>query len=103
MYFSWPVTTLFYIMHINIWSPGHLVDNDSTRSTNQLMNYMCELTQFVIFSVVHNINAEVLAKTFMENVVLPFGITAVVVVDADSNVRSIFEEMCTALKIHFCL
>ena len=36
----------------------------------------------------------------MEDVALSFGMTAVVVVDADSKFRSIFEEMYTALKIH---
>ena len=37
----------------------------------------------------------------MEDIALLFGITAVVVVDADSNFRIISEEMCTALNIHF--
>ena len=101
MYFSWTVTTPFYIMHINIWSPRHLVDKDSARITIQLMNSMCGLTHFVTSSAVRNINAEVISKTFMENLALLFGMTAVVVVDADSKFRSIFEEMCTALKIHF--
>ena len=101
IYFSWPVTTPFYIMHINIWSPGHLIDKNSTRSTIQLMKSRCEHNQFVIYSVVRNINAEGPANKFMEDVALSFGTTSVVVVDADSKFRSILEEMCTALKIHF--
>ena len=101
MYFSWPITTPFYIMNIKICSPGHQVDKDSERITIQLMNSMCDLTCFVISSVVDNINVEVLAKAFMEDVALLFGMISVVVVDADSKFRSIFEEMCTALKINF--
>ena len=65
MYFSWPVTTPFYIMHIDIWSPGNLVDKDYARITIQIMNSMCDLTQFLISSDVRKINAEVLAKKFM--------------------------------------
>ena len=68
------------------------------------MNSMCDFTQFVISSVVRNINAEVLAKTFMEDVPLFLGMTELVVVfDADIKFRSIFEEMFNALNIHFWL
>ena len=88
----------FYIMHVNIWSPGHLLDTN--KDTIQLMKSMCDLTQFVISSVVQNINAEIIAKTFMEEVDLSFGMKAVIVVDADSKFRSVFEDMCKSLKIH---
>ena len=54
------------------------------------MNSMCDLTQFVFSSTVRNINAEVLANTFMVDVSLSFGMTAVVVVDADSKFRIVF-------------
>ena len=64
------------------------------------MNLMCDLTQFGISSVVRNINAEILANTFMEKVALPSGMTSVIAVDADSKFSSVFEDMCTALKIH---
>ena len=100
LYFLWPVTSPFYIMHVDIWSPGHRVDETSEQNVIQLMNSMCDLTQFVISSIVKNINAEILSKTFMEEVALSFGMKAVIVVDADSKFRGIFEETCTALKIH---
>ena len=101
MYFSWPVLTTLYIIYIDICSPGCLVDRDSASSTIQLMNSMCNLTKFVIYYAVRNINAEFLAKTFMEDIAMFFGMTDMVVVDSDSKFRSIFEEMCTALKIHY--
>ena len=50
MYFSWPITTPFYIMHVDLWCPGKLVDDDG--KTLQLMNCMCDLTQFVISIIV---------------------------------------------------
>ena len=55
------------------------------------MNSMYDLTQFIISSVVLNINSEVLANTFMEDVSLSFGMIAVVLVDAYSKFISIFE------------
>ena len=85
-------------MHVNIWSPGHLVD--TKKDTIQQMNSICDLTQFFISSIVQNINTEILAKTFMEKVVLSLGITALIVVEADNKFKSVFEEICTALKIH---
>ena len=71
----------YYIMHVDIWSPVHLVDTN--KDTSQLMKLMCDLNIFFISSVVWNINAEVIAKTFMEEVALSFGMTSVIVVDTD--------------------
>ena len=98
LYFSWPFTMPFYIMHVDIWSPVHLVHNK--KDTIQLMNLMCDLTQFFISSVVRNINVEILANTFMEGFALSFGMTSLGIVDADSKFWGVFEEKCKALKIH---
>ena len=62
---------------------------------------MCDLTQFVISTIVIEPDSASLAKTFMESVVLSFGMVAVVVVDADSKYRGIFESLCTILKLTF--
>ena len=51
-----------------------------------------------ISSVIWNINAEILAKTFMEEVALSSGMTAVIVVDVDRKFRSVFDDMCAELK-----
>ena len=64
LYFSWHVTTLFYIMHIDLWMPGKLINEDG--NTLQLMNCMCDLTQFVISILVNDAVSEMLAKLFME-------------------------------------
>ena len=60
----------FYIIHINIWSPGNLVDKDYERSTVQIIKYICDLTQSVISSVIRNINLDFIAKTFMGDISL---------------------------------
>ena len=54
LYFSWPVTTPFYIMHMDLWAPGKIVSAASGK-TQMLLNAMCDLTQFVISSVVENL------------------------------------------------
>ena len=54
-------------------------------------------TRYLIYST----TKRYLANTFMEEVALSFGMTSVIVVDADRKLRSVFEDMCTALKIHF--
>lgn len=99
LHFSWPVTAPFYIMHIDLWQPGKLITKSGT--TIFLLNCMCDLTQFVVSEVVESPNASILAKAFMDHVVLTFGICSVVVVDADSKFKDVFQEMCKILKIHF--
>ena len=84
-------------MHINLWHPGKLLDH--IKETIYLFNCMCNLTQFVISSCVQNPDAAELAKVFMEQVLLNFGMCSVVVVDADSKFWSVFEKMCDKLKI----
>ena len=44
-------------------------------------------------------HAEHFAKTFMENAILLFGMVAIFVVDADSQFKSVFKDMCAALGI----
>ena len=97
LYFSWPVTTPFYIMHVDLWMPGKLLEEEGR--TLQLMNCMCDLTQFFIFIIVKEANSMNLGKLFMEQVVLSFGMVAVVVVDADSKFLHFFKDMCKQLNI----
>ena len=59
-YFSRPVTTPFYIMHVDLWIPGKLVDSQG--NTLRLMNVMCDLTQFVVSMLVTEATAELLGN-----------------------------------------
>ena len=98
LYFSWPVTVPFWIIHCDLWSPGATVDKEGNLS---VLNCMCDLTQFIVSSVIKETTAEALSIAFMENVVLKYGVCAVIVVDAGSNFRHIFEQMCDILDITF--
>ena len=99
MYFSWPVTAPFYIIHLDIWLPGDL--RLGTGKKVSLLNAMCDLTQFVVSTVITDVSANALAKVFMEQVVFSFGLVSVVVDDADNKFLNVFQQMCTLLKIHF--
>ena len=60
---------------------------------------MCDLTQFVFSAITTETQAEYLTTKFIENVVLSFGMVAIIDVDANSQFRSVFKDMCTALGI----
>ena len=62
---------------------------------------MCDLTQFIFFCKLIDTHFEALSKNIMEQVILTFGMVAVVVVDADNRFRSTFEAMCKILKLAF--
>ena len=70
-------------MHVDLWMPGKITND--TGETMQLMNAMCDLTQFIVSILVTEATSESLSKLFMEQVVFTFGMVAVVVVDADSK------------------
>ena len=56
LHFSWPVKIPFCIIHVDLWMPGYLVNEKG--ETLQLMNAMCDLTQFVISAVVKYATSE---------------------------------------------
>ena len=60
---------------------------------------MCDLTQFLISSITINTKVESLAKLFMEEVMLSFGMVSVVLLDTDSRFRCVFEAMFKFLQI----
>ena len=98
LYFSWPVTIPFWILHCDIWSPGNITDEQGNTS---VLNCMCDLTQFVVSIVTSDTTAATLSQLIMEQVLLKYGMCAVIVVDAASNFRGIFEQMCSILSITF--
>ena len=79
-------------------SPGDMLKDH--KEGCHLLNCMCDLTHFVVYYIIIDINTNAGAEIFMKEVVLNFGMVAVVVVDADSRSRSIFEAMCKVLKIN---
>ena len=102
LYFSWPISTPLWIMHIDIWCPGQILH--STGNKGHLMNVMYNLTKFVVSTPTYNITTENLEKLFMEEVFLNFGTCAVIVIDDGSNFRGNYQTMRKALKIpYWCI
>jgi len=95
---SWPITTPFAILSVDIWKPGATVN---PRGFKTLLNVMCDMTQFVVSSAIERTDSSYIARIFMETVLLKFGICAMVVVDEGSEYRRTFEQMCKTLKISF--
>ena len=78
---------------------GKLVDESG--KTLQLLNCMCDITQFFISILVDDASSKNLGKLFMEQVVLSFGIVAVVVVDANRKFLNLFQDMYQRLDFIF--
>jgi hypothetical protein len=97
--FSWPVTSPFFILHVDLWAPGSLTAD--YRGNTYLLAGMCDLTSFVVQSAVTNITPHDLARVFYEEFLLKFGMCGMVVVDAGINFLAIFEAMCDVLMIRF--
>ena len=95
---SWPITTPFAILSVDIWKPGTVTN---FRGYNGLLNAMCDMTQFVVSVPIERTDSSYIARMFMECVLLKFGICAMVVVDEGSEYRRTFEQMCKALVIRF--
>ena len=100
--FAWHATVPFWIIRVALWLPGFTENSDGNKL--YLMNFMCDLTQFVISSVTTSIDASTLAQICMADVVLLFRMCSIVVIDDGSTFKRFFISMCEALKIHYwCL
>ena len=80
----WPLSTPFSVISVDLWSPGKI---ESTMGYKHLLNSMCDMCQFVVSVPVKQTTAEYLARLFMENMLLKFGLCVVIVVDDGSTFR----------------
>jgi hypothetical protein len=88
--FSWPVTSPFFIPHVDLWAPGSITDY---HGNTYLLTGMCDLTGFVVQSAVTSITSHDLARVFFQEFLLKFGMCSMVVVDAGSNFLAIFKAL----------
>ena len=89
--YSWPVTTPFAIISVDIWKPGNTVNINGYTC---LLNSMCNMTLFVVVAPAAKTEASYIARLFMETVLLKFGLCTMVVIDEGSEFRGIFKKMC---------
>ena len=57
--FSWPVSSFFVIIHVNVWM------SDRHNSSIALMIAMCDMIQFVVVVPVPDESSVILASRFM--------------------------------------
>ena len=93
---SWPLLAPFAIISADIWCPG---DTVSTTGMRFILNCMCDMTQFVVSTALSQATSSILAKAFMENVLLKFEICIVLVVDDENEFMGNFFAMAKSLNI----
>ena len=96
---SWPLTVLFWIMHLDLWSFGH--HNDGQDNKGYLMNSMFDITQFIILSSTVDASSVNFSQLFMSEIVLAFGMRSVVVVDNGSSFKCLCMVMCKLLDLAY--
>ena len=84
--FSWPVSSPFVNFHVNFWMSGHHINPNGHMV---LMNTMCDMSQFVVVVPVPNENSATLASSFMQHVLMKFGLCHLVVLDDGSLLKNI--------------
>ena len=60
--FSWPVSSLFFILHIEMWMIGHHKDPNGYMA---LMNVICDISQFVVVVPVRDKSSATLADNLL--------------------------------------
>ena len=87
-------------MRVNLWYPGTALSKNSIFI--HLMNAMCDVMQFFIYTITTETYVEHLATLFMKNFVLSFVMVAIIFIDADSRFKNLFKYMCADLGIIYC-
>lgn len=89
-------TTAFERVFLDIVGPLN-TDNDENK---YILTIQCDLTKFVECYPIRNKEAETVAKNYVENFILRFGIPKIVVTDQGTEfMASVFQEICKLLEI----
>ena len=67
--FSWPVSSPFAIIYVDLWMPGKYTDSNGNMA---LMNTMCDTSQFVVVVPVTNESSAILAKNCFQHALMKF-------------------------------
>ena len=96
--FSWPVSSPFAIIHVDLWMPGKYTD---TNGNMALMNTMCDMSYFVVVVLVTNESSATLAENFFQHVLMKFGLCHLVIIDDGTPFKGDFVAMCIALDLNY--
>eukprot|EP00957_Ditylum_brightwellii_P181024 13790585-Ditylum_brightwellii.AAC.1 len=93
--YTFPVDAPFITVHADAWVPGKTVSFDGHTC---LMIVMCNLTGFVAIEPLSTVNAQEFARSIF-TIMLRYGISQLVITDADSKFKGAFKEAMEILKI----
>ena len=96
--FSWSVSYLFVILHVDLWMLGHHTDPSGYMA---LMNTLCDMSQFVDVIPVPNESSTTSAFFFMQHVLMKLGIYHLVVLDDERLFKEASIAMCDVLNINY--
>ena len=96
--FSWPVITHFVILHVDLWFSDDFTDY---AGSHYLLNCMCDLTQFVVVVPVPEMSSSIIAKYFMQEVLLNFGICHLIVMNDDTPFKELFTAACDSFQLKY--
>ena len=94
--YSWPISSPFAIIHVDVWQPGNITAYDGSK---YVLGAMCDLTGFAIVTEFNTLDSVTLASAFMKHVLLRVGFCLLVAPDAGSTFKRHFEAMCKSLKL----
>ena len=90
------MTVPFAILSVDIWKPGVVKNADGYIA---LLNAMCDMTQFIVMSPVKKLECTYIVRTFIDSVLLKFGLCVLVVIDEGREFCGLFRSMCAKLNI----
>ena len=96
--FSWPVSSPFAILHVDLCIPGHFTDSNGNVA---LMNTMCDIYQFVVVVPVPDETSTTLAYYFVQHVLIKFGMCYLIVLYNDTPFKGAFVAMCQSLNLNY--
>lgn len=94
--YSYPASSPFYIIHVDIWQPG---DTLSAQGFGFFLGAMDDLTGFMIVAEFKELSSATLAAILMQQVLLKVGMCGMIRPDADSKFLGQFKNVCAILDI----
>ena len=95
--FSWPVSSPFSILHVDLWMTGHHTNDNDYMS---LMNDIYDMSQFVVVIPIPDESSAALTSYFMQYILMKFGLCQLVILDDDSPFKEDCIAMCEALNLN---
>ena len=96
--FSFPISSPFAILHVDLLIPGHHTDPNGYIA---LMDTMCDMIQFVVIVHVPNESSATLTSSFMQHILMQFGLCHLVVLDDGNQFKGAFIAMCDTLNLNY--